>query len=306
MICIYYLTFDCKSQCEFCGIWRDEDLKDTPNSSFCTVKNNVDELKDLGIAHVFFTGGEPLLHDDAAEIISYSKKAGLKVSVYSSGECYLKKSGELKDNIDYLYLPLDAPSEDLHNEIRGSKCYANNIDAVNKAFSFNILPVLNFTMTRSTIQYLPEMVELSQKISAPLKINPLFDAGGLEGFENSSLDYIKRYQNIRNVYVNKAVIEFMRKKGNSKKKPVCLALDAAITISPDDHLILPCFVNKQAHVPIEGRLKAVYNSDIVKGYKKLEGRLDKCEGCMCWDYIIPSFEKKFNRYFLLDLFSKKL
>lgn len=306
MICIYYLTYDCTSSCEFCSIWQDEDLKEVTPASFETIKKNLSDLKKLNIDHIYFTGGEPLLREDIPQILKYAKNIGLKVSLFSNGVLYKQISEELSGNIDYLYLSLDAPVKEIHDEIRGEECFDNVIESISAAQKLSQKTIINFTLSRANIQFLPEMVDIAEKYNAILNINPVYNLSGLDGFEKRSIEYIKRYQRKKNVYINNAVLEFIHNGGNNAKNPSCSALDAAITISPDDKLIIPCFITKQAQIPIEGNLYNIYHSDIIKGYKKLQGKLKKCEGCMCWDYIVPSFRKKLSKYYLLDLFSKKI
>jgi hypothetical protein len=126
---------------------------------------------------------------------------------------------------------------------------------------------------------------------------------GLEGLEKMSVEYLKRYAGRKTIDLSRATLELLRRGGNEKAKPVCKALSTVITISPDDHLILPCINTMHARVPIRGELEKVWSSEIVLGYRQLEGRLDKCAGCCDLDYILPSFGKKFNRCRLLNMLS---
>lgn len=52
------------------------------------IKNACTEAKELGIGNICLSGGEPLLHPDIKEIVSFiTDNLGLKVSLYTTGIC---------------------------------------------------------------------------------------------------------------------------------------------------------------------------------------------------------------------------
>ncbi|MCX5749890.1 MAG: radical SAM protein [Candidatus Saganbacteria bacterium] len=303
MICHYYLTYRCSCRCEFCRISNDSEFEGVEEAGIYTIEKNLDSLVKLGVKSVNFTGGEPLLRHDIKDILSIAKKKGLHVALFTGGLDHPEKLCEMKGLLDELYIPLDAPGEEEHNRIRGQECYAEAVAGISLAKKMGMDVKINFTVTRDSVRSLPEMVDLAQHSGVTLRINPVHHFFGFEGFEKISVDYILRYARRKNVEMNRAVMELLKHGGNDKNKPVCRALETTVTISPDDHLILPCINSFQARIPIDGKLEKVMNSDIIKGYKKLEGRMDACAGCADIDYMIPSFSCKINKYRLLDLIS---
>jgi MoaA/NifB/PqqE/SkfB family radical SAM enzyme len=290
-------------KCEFCRIWRDSEFEGAEEAGLQPVINNLSSLKKMGIRTINFTGGEPLQRDDITDILAGARRSGFYIRLFTGGAVFPRMAKELKGLIDDLYISLDAPIEDIHNRIRGRECFFQVFESISGAKRNGIRPVLNFTLTRESVRYLPEMEDISRQNGVVLRINPVHHFFGLEGLEKMSVEYLKRYAGRKTIDLSRATLELLRRGGNEKAKPVCKALSTVITISPDDHLILPCINTMHARVPIRGELEKVWSSEIVLGYRQLEGRLDKCAGCCDLDYILPSFGKKFNRCRLLNMLS---
>ena len=70
------ITSRCSLNCIFC-----ERKKSTENIPLESVKNLLDQIKELNIRKARFTGGEPFLHPQLAEIIRYAKDKGFSVGL---------------------------------------------------------------------------------------------------------------------------------------------------------------------------------------------------------------------------------
>lgn len=77
------VTQECNLNCRHCyntsGTVRENEL------STGELLHLLDELAKMGVFCVFFTGGEPLLRKDIAELISYASSQGLEVGVFTNG-----------------------------------------------------------------------------------------------------------------------------------------------------------------------------------------------------------------------------
>ena len=72
VLCNYYVTYRCNATCHFCDIWE----KPSPYANPDTVRQNLTELKKLGVKVIDFTGGEPLLHREIDLLLHEAKKLG--------------------------------------------------------------------------------------------------------------------------------------------------------------------------------------------------------------------------------------
>ena len=115
-----YVMFDvtnqCNAKCIHCpqSIGFDGDDNPTYLSKYF-VKDVIDECKKFGTKFIRFTGdGEPLLHKDIWEILSYStKNTSANVGLTSNGSGLNKKNRErlLSTNLDMIDISLDAATE---------------------------------------------------------------------------------------------------------------------------------------------------------------------------------------------------
>lgn len=242
------------------------------------------KLKRTGITHLNITGGEPLLRPDLPELLKQAKNLNLHVTLCTNGILYAEQAKVLQGLIDELYFSLDYPFEEMHDRSRGVECFHLAIKAIKLAQELGQQPIINFTLTRDSVLYLPDMVDLADRLKVRVYLNPVYDFSGTQGFELPTHDHIKYYSRRKNVLVNLAVLLFTKNHGNKVLYPRCFAKETTVTVLPDGKIVQPCFFNQ--------------------GGK--EGREDVCSGCMRWDYMLPSFSAGFDKYFWLNLVSQAL
>jgi len=241
----------------------------------------IKEFKIRGAKKLVFTGGEPLLRDDLLVLLKKARQYGLTTELITNGLLYNERAKELAGSVDRLFFSLDYPIASEHDRSRGVDCYSQVILAIKKAQELGERPIINFTLTRDSIRFLPEMFELAERLKVFLNLNPVYDYFGTQGFTPESLDHARYYGRRKNVLVNLAVLEFIRSGGNRVLYPRCRALETTITALPNGQIVRPCFFNP------EGK----------------EGREPVCSSCMRWPYMLPSFSIGVDKYFWLNLYS---
>jgi hypothetical protein len=68
-------------------------------------------------------------------------------------------------------------------------------------------------------------------------------------------------------------------------------------ISPENHLVSPCYHLEKATFPLNDGLEKVYNSEAAQTSLGRAGREDGCQGCTINCYMQPSFAVEVNKYF---------
>ena len=294
----YFLTFRCESTCEFCIIWQRKEFRGVEEAPAERVKHNLTDLKRLGVQSIDFTGGEPTLREDLPEILKEAKRLNFFTTLTTDGTRYLEQAEKIKGLVDTLSFSLDAPERKEHNRIRGRDCFDLGLESLKKAKELGEKPVINFTITRDSIRFIPEMIELAEKEKVFLHFNPVFDHFGLQGFEPISIGYLKRYFRHKLALINLAVLEFISAGGNNPFFPRCRADRAVITIYPDNSFISPCLYDQKKKIKIENNLFGLYNQA-----RERAGKDAVCSRCVRWDYIVPSFYYRLDKYFFLNLYS---
>ncbi len=85
LIAWFELTRSCNLTCNHCyieaGKPRDYEL------STIEIFSVLEQLRDLEVFSIVFTGGEPMLHPDFIKIVHFAKKLGFIISITSNGTC---------------------------------------------------------------------------------------------------------------------------------------------------------------------------------------------------------------------------
>ncbi len=277
--CNYFVTLRCNDSCEYCSIWPNENYQ-----AYEEKPADLAPLRQAGIKFLNILGGEPLLRDDLPEILGRAVSLGLETSLITNGILYREKARSLPAGPVELNFLLDYPTAEEHDRSRGVECFDEVIAALRLAKEQKARPVIFFTLTRDSVRFLPEMAELAERLGVPLRLSPVYDFYGTQGFESATVDHIKYFARRRRVLANLAQLEFVRAGGNRTLYPRCRARQTTLTLLPDGSRSSPCFFNPG------GR----------------QGSEAVCSSCMRWPYMLPSFATGFDRYFWLNLWSEML
>ncbi|MPR33857.1 radical SAM protein [Salmonirosea aquatica] len=294
VLCNYYLTYRCNATCGFCDIWE----RPSPYVTLDNFRQNVRDLKALGVKVIDFTGGEPLLHRQLDELLREAKKQGMITTVTTNGLLYPKYAERLHGLVDMLHFSLDSPIREEHDQSRGVKCFDKVMESIGVARRLGERPDILFTVFEENIH---QIRRLWEDICIPndlvLILNPVFEYNDVGGrLSPAALEELTRWGKQKNVYLNDGFVQLRLDGGNHVADPVCKAASTTLVISPENKLVLPCYHLGLKEFPIEGNLKALYQSEEVQKLVALEGRLPACEGCAINCYMQPSFAVEMNKY----------
>ena len=117
----------CPNRCIYCSSRSNPQA--THIISFEIIKNIIDDAKSLGCKTVCLSGGEPFLHPQILDIISYIAKQQLTCYVYTSGiymkdEVYSSLPNEyieaIRGMVDKVIFNVEADSSALYDQIMGT------------------------------------------------------------------------------------------------------------------------------------------------------------------------------------------
>jgi MoaA/NifB/PqqE/SkfB family radical SAM enzyme len=297
----YFITNRCNAQCSFCPIWQESPpLMANPDN----VQRHLKELRSIGVRFVDFTGGEPLLHPDLSQFLTWAKTNKLRTTVTTNCLLYPKRAEELKGLVDFLHFSLDAASPELHNRLRGVPCFDKVKESIDLALELGEHPDILFTATPETYQELPALTNLAQQHHLMLIINPVFDANNNSTLDKNALEFLRIGSRQPYVYLNHAQYRLMTHGGNHINNPRCRAVSSTIVISPDNHLLLPCFHHCNQKIPLDKPITEILVSQEYQDARQHQGRYIFCQGCTINCYFDPSFLYKFDKYFIDSLFPK--
>ncbi|WP_247009230.1 GTP 3',8-cyclase MoaA [Halorientalis litorea] len=159
------LTDRCNFDCVYC---HNEGLGDTrgpmepQDNEMATddVVRFLEVAREFDVDAVKFTGGEPMLRDDLAEIIERAP-AGMETSLTTNGTYLPGQAEELvAAGLDRVNVSQDALDPEAFKQVTQSGEYEAVIEGVDAALDAGLDPVkLNMVVFEATAGYVPEMVD---------------------------------------------------------------------------------------------------------------------------------------------------
>ncbi|MFX1311835.1 MAG: radical SAM protein, partial [Promethearchaeota archaeon] len=171
------LTLRCNGKCPFCTIHS------LPEQILCKdmdteqIKYLIDQIADLGVLALSFTGGEPTLRKDLPELIYHTGVVhGFMNGIATNGYLLPRLFKENKlEGLDYILISLDYPKAELHNRVRGIKVFDKVIESIEQANKNDIKTIISTVVMKDNLYYLKDMVELAENLGSSIELYPCED-----------------------------------------------------------------------------------------------------------------------------------
>lgn len=179
------ITYQCNLRCRHCHIWQvPREIKVLPLER---EKEIIQELASAGVLNLSFSGGEMFLRRDVFELIKTAKDAGLYVAANSNGWLINEEMAQkiADSGLDQIYLSLDGPNAEIHDNIRGvAGAFEHVILAIKnlKKFQKKGRPkiMVNFVINRQNWRFLTATGELLESL-------------GVDGLTVEPVHFIEKY-----------------------------------------------------------------------------------------------------------------
>src|SRR5881296_1441164 len=126
------------------------------------------EAAALGVLQIGFSGGEPLVRRDLAELVHAAREANLYTNLITSGIGFDDdRIGALRDaGLDSVQLSFQSDDADRADEIAGARAHRRKLDVASKIRAEGIPLSLNFVIHRRNIDRLPQIIALAETLGA--------------------------------------------------------------------------------------------------------------------------------------------
>lgn len=158
------LTYRCNLSCSYCNLPQKADK--SKELSTDKIKTLLDEMVDVGVKRISFSGGEPLLREDIGKIIDYTDEVGITPTLNSNAILVPEKIEELQ-NLSLLKVSLDGTRK-VHNRTRGK--YDETIQGLETAIENDIKTTLATTFTKENYEDLDDLIQLASKYKTIIAI----------------------------------------------------------------------------------------------------------------------------------------
>jgi MoaA/NifB/PqqE/SkfB family radical SAM enzyme len=176
-----FLTDNCNLKCVSCACWRKVTRGELTGEEWRDV---IDQLADYGILKANFTGGEPLLRSDAPQLMAHAYQRGIRNLHVNTNAVLLddrRREAVLEAGVRSFNISVDGPRAEVHERIRGvpgsfAKTIGNLERVVEQRDRLDLRVRMNFTVMRSNVDDLPEMMRLAQRLRVQLYLNLATDS----------------------------------------------------------------------------------------------------------------------------------
>ncbi|MHA1660390.1 MAG: radical SAM/SPASM domain-containing protein [Promethearchaeota archaeon] len=172
------LTLRCNGKCPFCSIHNLSKTYTQNEMSTAQIKCLIDQIAELGVNALSFTGGEPTLRHDLPELIfhmgvEHDFLNGIATNGYLMPKLF--KENNIR-GLDYMLLSLDYPTAEMHDRTRGIKgVFINVIKTIKLSNIYNIKPIISTVVMKNNLHLLRDMCELAENLSCSIELYPCDD-----------------------------------------------------------------------------------------------------------------------------------
>ncbi len=162
------LTSRCNLKCVHCYADANEFPTDNELSTE-EAKRFIDDLAEMKIPVLLFSGGEPLLRKDIFELASYATSKGLKCSLSTNGTLITPEVAEKLKEAGFTYVGVSIDGlKETNDHFRGVKgAFERALEGLLNAKEAGILTGIRFTVTKYNIKDIPDIIDLLAENEIP-------------------------------------------------------------------------------------------------------------------------------------------
>jgi len=313
------VTLQCNAFCPFCSIPLLPSSFVYHEMNTNQIKYIIDQIAELGINILSFTGGEPTLRKDLPELIEYAAKShnlelGIATNGYLMPELF-KNNGGLK-GLNYLLLSIDYPQAKLHNKKRGINVFNRALETINIAHKRGIKVIINTVVMKDNIHLLEQICELAETYNTPIELYPCeniirefqnikYSIKGIQElipdlsiWANIIRSLRKRFKNVLTDPISINIVESGGFGGHptyNQQYLRCHVSEAYLFVRWDGFIDYPCKIHPLISFDaLKIPLSMIYNSREAREIMQCHDNFEFCNGCYFGCAIVSSLPTKWK------------
>ncbi len=158
---VWNLTNKCNLKCKHCYEWKKEHDGEL---NLEEKKDVVDQLDEMKVAALAFSGGEPTICPDFFSISEYVNKTSIYHSLATNGTFLSKDTVQRIKNLGYAYVQVSVDGDKkTHNHFRGSNCYDRTMEGIDNLLDADVTASIATTLTKYNKDQIFDMIDLAKK-----------------------------------------------------------------------------------------------------------------------------------------------
>jgi len=173
------VTYRCNNDCAHCYNARERNFPELSTEQWFKI---LDQLWELGVPHIVFTGGEATLRNDLPELIAHAEANGQITGLNTnarrlSDERYVQKLVDA--GLDHVQVTVESCNEQIHDEMmRARGAFKQTIAGLKIALNNKLYVMTNTTMLRTNVHTISNTLDFLADIGVPtIGLNALIYSG---------------------------------------------------------------------------------------------------------------------------------
>ena len=161
------LTYRCPLQCPYCSnpLELAAHARELETAHWLRV---IKEAAALGVLHIHFSGGEPLLRSDLPELVHAARREGLYTNLITSATL-LNRTRALamrEAGLDSVQISFQSDQPELANHIAGTHAHAHKLAAAALTKELGWPLTINVVIQRLNIDRIPQIIQFAHALGA--------------------------------------------------------------------------------------------------------------------------------------------
>ena len=160
------VTYECPLSCVHCSSNANEENPLAISKEKCM--DILSQAVDMGVEHITFSGGEPLVWEGLEEAISFCVTNNIHTTIYTSGNCnsIREKFVQLSNaKLEKAIFSIYSSKEDEHIRVtRKRDSFKKTLEAINVCNEVGIIPEIHFVALASNYRQLTDIVALAKSV----------------------------------------------------------------------------------------------------------------------------------------------
>lgn len=335
----FYITFRCNARCGYCNVWQDPVFFGHDELSPDDLRRALDQLRELGVEYVDFTGGEPALHRHLAVALRHARSLGMRADVTTNAIRFAGQADDIVPYADTLNISLDTLSAERYHAIRGTDTLHRTTALVERlrgegARNLKLISVV----TGESLPGLPDVIAYAQDHRIPIYLSPMFtyfagqdevrdpartmrslrllEVNGRPAGEprpearassgDAPIAAVRAHTHTPYTLVNLAFLRHIETL-DPTEPTVCGAGSRIVTIGPDGRVLLPCYHEWDSSLAWDRPYaELVRDPEFVRVRDEEVGRRAGCRTCAVFPYLGLATSYRLTTEFLVQAVSEEI
>ena len=173
------LTYRCNNNCAHCYNARPRSHPELTTQQW---KSVLDQLWNIGIPHIVFTGGEPTLRDDLPELIAHAEHNGQITGINTNGRrlsdpAFVQRL--VDSGLDHVQITLESHDAAVHDSmVAHPGAWTETVAGIRNVLATRLFVMTNSTLLRSNSPFLAQTLEFLHDLGVPtIGLNALIYSG---------------------------------------------------------------------------------------------------------------------------------